>query len=167
MWAVAIVQVLCVLAAGGVLIYAAVNGTRDATALPVQVIPAAERPDEFARWQTALIRQAVQGTAFQSSMPGSVENYAFYVYTVSVSNKGLLGARMAELQVVPKEGDVLSYSPAASLSQNVNLPVDIPAGTTRNLQCILLTRRGSNAVRELYLTYYIWGRPYTIRLTYG
>ena len=107
-----------------------------------------------ARWQTALIRQAVQGTAFQSSMPGSVEDYAFYVYTVSVSNKGLLGARMAELQVVPKEGDVLSYSPAASLLQNVNLPVDIPAGTTRNLQCILLTRQGSNAVRELYLTYY-------------
>ncbi len=167
MSAVALVLVVCVLAAGGLVMYAAVNTTLAVELRQVQVIPASERPDEYARWQTALIRQAAQGTAFEGTMTGTAQDYAFFVYTVDVSNRGLISARMAELQVVPVEGDVLAYSPAASLYRNVNVPEDIPAGGTRAVQCILLTRANSNAVRDLYLTYYIWGRPHTIRLTYG
>lgn len=167
MRALALLLVLCVAAAGGTLLYAVIQATLAADIVPVQVIPALERPDEFARWQGALLRQSAQGTAFEKELNGSAQDYAFFVYSVSVANKGLLPARMVELQVAPGEGDVLSFTPAASLRQNVNLPVDIPAGGTRSVQCIVLTRVDGNAVRELYLTYYIWGTPHTIRLTYG
>lgn len=164
---VALVLVVCVLGAGAVIVYAAVNTTMSVEVRQVQVVDAAERPDEYARWQTALLREAAQGTAFERNMTGTAQEYAFYIYTVDVSNRGLITARMAELQVAPVEGDALTISPAASLYRNVNESVDIPAGTTRALQCILLTRAGGNAVRDLYLTYYIWGTAHTIRLTYG
>lgn len=167
MRAVALVLVVCVLAAGGVVVYAAVNTTLAYEVRQVQVVPASERPDEYVRWQTALLREAAQGTAFGGDFTGTAQDYTFFIYTVDVKNRGLIGARMAELQVGPVEGDVLAISPAASMHRNVNEPVDIPAGATRAIQCILLTRAGGNAVRDLYLTYYIWGTAHTIRLTYG
>lgn len=156
-----------VLVLGGVMVYAAVNTTLSVQVQHCNAVPASELPGEFARWRTALEQHAVQGTVFDEEISGSAEDYSFYVYTVNVYNNGLIDADMLELQVAPADGDVLSYSEAASLGQSVNKPVMVPTRGTAQLKCILLTRAGNHAVRTLYVTYYIWGHPFTVKLTYG
>lgn len=164
---VALILAFSVLAAAVLLVYSFINLTLVVEPLKVRVLSALEQQSEFERWATALERRAVQGTVFTDRLENDPEAYCFMIYTVSVRNRGLLAAEMAELQVSPVDGDVLCVSRAASLMQNVNEPVIIPARGTHTLQCVLLTRSDAHAVRDLYITYYIWGHPFTVRCTYG
>ncbi len=163
----AILLIVIVLLLGGVLAYAAVNTQLKVTLGTAHMAPATELKGEFDRWIDALNNNAVQGTAFVSSAHGTAEEYGFLVYSVTLRNNGLLPAEMAEVQVSPIEGDVLAYSGQASLGQNVNQSVIVPPGGEKTLQLVLLTKRESHAVRDLIITYYIWGHPFLVKVTYG
>ncbi|MHC1785711.1 MAG: hypothetical protein AB9880_01425 [Christensenellales bacterium] len=156
-----------VLLAGAAIIYQLVNCTLGVTPLSAQVIPASEQPEEFRRLQEAITDRALVGTPLQASLPGSAAEYSLIVYTVALRNGGFLPAEMAEIQVSPAADDMLFYTDGSS--QGIPPSVDVPAGTTRNLRCVLLTRSGAhmNPVRELFITYYIWGHPFSVKVTYG
>ena len=46
-------------------------------------------------------------------------------------------------------------------------PKTLPARTTGDIQATILTDIGMHAVREVNVTYYMWGLPFTLRTTYG
>lgn len=163
----AILLLACALVCGGILLYGYANSTLNVTALPVEVTPASQLGEEFARWRTALDHNAVQGTVFSPSAPGGAEDYVFMAFSVQVENRGLLPAEMVELSVAPQPGDVLSFTQAAAQGQDVNWSVDIPSFGHQTLRTILITRQDMHAVRELYVTYYIWGKLHTVKVTYG
>lgn len=163
----AIIALVLVLLLGGALVYGLVNTQLQLTPVQAKVIPASEQPAEFERLRKAVEQRSLVGTVFENSLPGTAEEYQLIVYTIAVENRGFLPAEMLELQVSPAAGDVLSFT---DLSAQGRLPeVDLAAGQKGTVRCVLLTRVGErqHAVRQLFLSYYIWGHPFTLKLTYG
>lgn len=67
---------------------------------------------------------------------------------------------MTEIQITPRDGDVMQIA----------IPVNdrtIPPRSSRVLEARLLTDVGLFTTRELTITYYMWGRPFTLRTTAG
>ncbi len=85
------------------------------------------------------------------------EDYQFYTYTVRLRNDCAVTADMVELQVTPMSGDILQIGAYED--------VKVPAGETRDIQCTILTEKGKHGIREVNVTYYIWGAPFTLRTT--
>ena len=163
----AILALVLVLLLGGALLYGLVNTQLAVHPVQAKVIPADQQQGEFERLREALESRALIGTAFESVMPGTAADYQFIIYTLDAHNRGLLPAEQLELQVSPAAGDVLCYT---DLSAQGLLPeIDLQPGQQGSIRCVLLTRAGArqHAVHGLYLSYYIWGHPFTMKLTYG
>lgn len=167
MKAAAIIAFVLALLIGGALVYGLVHTQLEARPVQAAVVPATDQQAEFERLRQALDTKSLIGTAFENSLPGEASDYQFIIYTIELGNRGFLPAEMLELQVSPAAGDVLCYT---DLSAQGLLPeIDIPPGKQGTLRCVLLTKAGArqHAVRDLYLSYYIWGHPFTMKLTYG
>ena len=150
----------------GAVIYQLVNSSLDVKPMAPQVIAGSEQAAEFQRLQDAISNRALIGTAIERSLPGRAEDYSLVVFTLSVSNHGFLPANMVELQVSPATGDMLFYTDGSA--QGLPPSIDIAAGATRSLRCVLLTKGApQRPVRELFVTYYIWGNPFKVKVTAG
>ncbi len=133
--------------------------------LEALVMPADTQQGEFARLMGLLDHNAVRGTVFDKVVTGSPADYSILRYSLRVRNRGLLPARMLEAVVVPVTGDVLCYSQQDAQGQDVNQALDLAPGRETTLHCYLLTRRGLHSVRELQVSYYIWGNPFLLKIT--
>ena len=167
MKAAAAVLVVLVLIAGALLVFQLVNTTLQVTPVSAQVIPCRDLESEFRRVQEAVDNRALIGTALQQAVPGSASDYSFIIYTLQVENRGFLPADMTEIQVSPLSADMLFYTDGSA--QGIVPSITVPAGGSQSLRCILLTRsvEGMHAVRDLFVTYYIWGHAFTVKVTYG
>lgn len=154
----AIFLILAVLIVSGVILYGLFNANLQVIGKDLQVYGANELPDWFEKDKTAVERNALIGTRIRQGEVGNAEDYQYHVYTLRVQNKGLVDAEMVEVQIAPTAGDVLYYGE--------NGKVDIKAGETRDIFCVLLCDKGSHAVRNIYLTYYLWGHPNEVKFTY-
>lgn len=127
-----------------------------------------ERAQDFAKLQEALDQNAMLGTAYIGSLGGSCTDYNFETYTFRLRNKGLIGAEMVEVQPIPVEGDMLSYTTLDALQVNANLTV--PAGQERDAYCVVLVRADQDQLlrmqRRFTVTYYMWGIPRTMTVRY-
>lgn len=163
----AIVAFSLVLLMGSALIYGLVGSKLELKTQPVVVVAAAQQPAEFKRLQDAVKIRALIGTAFQNELPDPAEDYQLIVYTVQLHNKGLVPAKMAEMIISPSKDDILCYTDGSAEGK---LPdISVPAGGKASIRCILLTKSAGklNTVREAYISYYIWGNPITIKVTFG
>ena len=89
---------------------------------------------------------------------GPAENYSYYIYTLRLKNNGLVPAEMVEMQVSPIDADVLFYG---DTQETV-----IPPGGEKDVWVVLLTEGTPHSVRDLYITYYLWGHPQEVKYTY-
>ena len=78
--------------------------------------------------------------------------------TLRIKKPGLVPAEMLELQIAPIEQDVLFYTDTVEKV--------IPPGETRDIWCVLLTEGEPYAVRDIYITYYLWGPEHEVKFTY-
>ena len=101
----------------------------------------------------------VLGTVYKNEPLGDASEYAFVSYTVRLRNDSLISADMVEIQIVPTDKDVLQMGNTAVRSLSPRSKSDISA--------TVLTRRDSGSMREIIITYYIWGKPFSIKETYG
>ena len=156
----ALFLIVCVLVVGCVAGYELMNTQLQVTGQGLSVIAATDRAEEFQVLQTAMSRNSLEGTVFQSGELSAAENYTFKIYTLRLKNNGLLPAEMIEIQLSPDASDILYYEEGEE--------IDIAAGATRDVWVSLLTQdtTGSTA-RDLYLTYYIWGHPISMKFTYS
>jgi hypothetical protein len=106
-----------------------------------------------------LANNTVLGTVFKNEQLGESSEYAFFTYTVRMRNDSLIAADMVEVQIVPNDKDVLQMG-------NTNVRSLSPR-SKGDFSATVLTRRDSGSGREIVITYYIWGKPFTIRKTYG
>lgn len=101
---------------------------------------------------------AVVGTPFVGAQELSgPENYQFYTYTVRLRNNCSVPADMVELQVTPMAGDILQIGSSADMK--------LPAGQTADAAATILTDVNMHSIREVTVTYYIWGVPFTTKTT--
>jgi hypothetical protein len=129
------------------------------TAYTAQGVAATERADLFSTIKSQMALDAFEGTLFQTGALSGAENYAFITYTVRISNQCLVPIDMVELQVVPGTTDVLQIGDLTVHSMDAKSIGDINA--------TILTAKDSNSIRELIVTYYVWGVSFTLRETYG
>ena len=101
---------------------------------------------------------AVVGTPYvgETELSGP-EDYQFLTYTVRLKNNTTVPADMIELQITPMAGDVLQIGSSAD--------VKLPAGQTVDATATILTAKSMHAIREVSITYYIWGAPFTMKTT--
>lgn len=155
----AIFLILLVMAAGGVIGYGLYRTNLQVTAKGLQKTSAAENPEEFRALREAALGQRLPGTVLKKEIGEDPAGYSLYTYTLRLKNNGLVDAEMVEMQISPASGDVLFYGATDEII--------IPAGQTRDVSCVLLTEREPSPVREIYVTYYLWGHAKQIKFTYG
>ena len=154
----AIILLVLALAAAGCLGYALFNTNLRVVGKSLEVLPAAQRLAEFDALKAAVERQSLLGTVLKSGGIGAAEDYSYYIYTLRLENKCFIPAEMVELQIAPIQNDALFY---CDTGETV-----IPPGETRDVWCVLLTQGTPHAVRDIYITYYLWGHPQEVRYTY-
>lgn len=120
---------------------------------------ATDRAEQFSQISTELTQGTFQGTVFNDAQLSGPENYAFITYTLRLSNQCLVPVDMVEAQVVPDPKDVLQLGDPTVRS--------LDAKTVGDITATILTARDSHAIRELIVTYYVWGVSFSIRETYG
>ena len=154
----AIVLLVLVLAVGGALGWELFHTNLQVTGKALETLPAAERVPQYDALRTAVSRQSLLGTVLKKTEMGPAENYSYYIYTLRLKNNGLVPAEMVEMQVAPIENDVLFYG---DTQETV-----IPPGGEKDVWCVLLTEGTPHSVRDLYVTYYLWGHPQEVKFTY-
>lgn len=166
---VAVFMVVLVLLATALGIYTYANIRLEVAEIKLQAYPATQQETDFLGWQAAVDNGAVSGTAFTQSIPGTAEDYSYFVYSLRLRNKGLLAAEMVEIQPVPVNGDVLSYSTTDAAGINANTVID--AGGERDMWTVVITSRQNQenhfVTRSFYITYYVWGIPVTVTAVYN
>ena len=115
--------------------------------------------DTFLALKDAVADETFTGTVFSSSDPGDASDCQFYFYTVRLKNDAFLPAKSVELQITPMEGDILSYGDLARH--------DLPARSTGDYQITLLTSKAMHSIREITVTWYFWGLPFSAKATYS
>ena len=128
-------------------------------AVGVTAVEASTQPALFEELARQVENRQVLGTAFSSVPLGSVENYQFYTYTVRLRNNSFVTADMVEVQVTPMEGDVLQIGNDTARA--------LPARSTGDITATILTDVNMHSVRELIVTYYMWGVPFSLKTAYG
>ena len=154
----AIVMIVLVLAVGGALGWALFNTNLRVIAKGMQIFPAQERIGEFEQVKLAANQRSLLGTLLKTAAIGEAQDYSFYVYSLRLKNNGLVPAEMVELQISPFTQDVLFYGAEEEII--------IMPGEARDVWCVLLTEGAPTAVREIYITYYLWGHAQEVKFTY-
>jgi hypothetical protein len=128
-------------------------------ALGAQAYEAQSQQPTFDDLKRRLENNAVMGTVFKNEPLGDSSEYAFVTYTARLRNDSLIAADMVEVQIVPVDKDILQMG-------NTNVRTLAPR-SKGEFSATVLTRRDSGSSREIIITYYIWGKPFTIKKTYG
>ena len=120
---------------------------------------AQDQPAVFQALKDQLASGSFTGTPFDASGLSAPEDYQFLEYTLRLRNDTFLKAEVIEIQVTPMTGDILQLSdPDAH---------DLPARSGGAFTAAILTSREMHSIRELTLTYYLWGLPFSARVTYN
>jgi hypothetical protein len=122
-------------------------------------VQATQRADEFAQIKEQVEQDAFQGTLFTSASIGEAADYAFITYTLRLDNACLVPIDSIEVQVEPDARDVLQLADGKVHSLDAKAQGDITA--------TILTAADSHSIRELVVTYYVWGVSFSIRQTFG
>ena len=126
----------------------------------VVAVEAATQLEIFNELRQQVESGSVLGTAYTGqTWLEDASNYQFYTYTIRLRNNCFVTAEMIEVQVTPMDGDVLQIGDY-SVKQ-------LAGRSTGDLQATILTTVNMHPVRELNVTYYIWGMPFTLKTTYG
>ena len=125
---------------------------------PVEVIAtdALSQADYYALLKDQVEKDSFVGTRFSSEPLTAPENDMFDTYTVRVTNRTFRPAEVIELQVTPVSGDLLQIGDTEEHS--------LSSGRSLDLSATILTGKQGHNVRELTVTWYIWGLPFSTRL---
>ena len=115
--------------------------------------------DAFSQIKTSLENETFVGTKYSSAPLTGPEDYLFYTWTVHLENQSFLPADTIEIQVTPMAGDALLIGDTALHSLSARDHTDLSA--------TILTARDKHSVREAIVSWYVWGLPFSARITLG
>jgi len=154
-----IILLIVFLALAGLTGYLYLNTNVMVTGIDCAAVDALDQPELFQRLKEQADGGTFAGTPFDISEFGEEKDYQFFTYTVRLRNDSFVRAEVAEVQVTPMNGDVLQTA-----AENA---VAIPARGRGNVQAVILTKKEMHSIRELTITYYLWGLPFSERVTYS
>ena len=138
--------------------YLYMNANIYVEAVGVVAVDAPSQADLFASAKEQLRLGAVAGTPYipAQELTGP-EDYQFLTYTLRLRNNCAVTADMVELQITPMAGDIMQLGSFED--------VKLHAGGSVDATATILTARGMHAIREVTVTYYIWGVPFSMKTT--
>lgn len=135
------------------------NAQVSVVATGVMAFEASSQPELFEQLAQQAENNAITGTIFSAEPLGDISQYQFYSYTIRLRNDCFIDAESVEVQVTPMSGDVMQLG---DFSTKV-----LDARTTGDIYATILTDVNMHGVREVNITYYLWGIPFTLRTTCG
>ena len=128
--------------------------------ITAQGIPCANDPAAFERLKSSVEEGTFQGTLFQKPFEWKdASEYVYLTYTIRLRNNCLVPIDMVEAQVVPQSTDIL---------QTGNLEVrSLDLKSDGELQVQVLAPKDTHPVREMIVTYYLWGVSGRVETLYG
>ncbi len=155
----AIILVILVIAAMVGVGYLYFNSNLTVTFSSVVATDPVNRTDVFDQIRSSLEAETFVGTKYSSVLPATPEDCLFYTWTVHLENNSYLPADTIEIQITPMTGDILLLGDTAEHT--------LPSGSSMDLSATVLTARSMHSVREAIVTWYVWGLPFSTRLTLG
>ena len=153
-----IVIVLCLAAVGG-LGWLYLSSNISVSFVSCIATDAVTQADYFNQLKKQAAENTFTGTLFSPDFPESPETCQFYTFTVRMENRAFIPAEVIELQVTPMNGDVLQIGDPEARR--------LASGRSAEFSATILTSKDMHNVRELTVTYYVWGLPLTAKLTTG
>ncbi len=125
---------------------------------------AADAADSFNAILDEVDGKTFTGTLLSGSQGDMANNYKaedcqFLTYTLRLRNDSFIPAEAVELQVTPMAEDILQ---TADLIRH-----DLPARSSGELSATILTSKSTHNVREVDVTWYMWGLPFSKRVIYN
>ncbi len=121
----------------------------------LNAVDASERQGEHDALVSAIVNRQFSGFVYDGDP--EAEDTRFVTYTLRLRNPGLLPAETVEMQLVTEAEDIAAWQ--------TPLNADIAPGGEEILTMTLLTGSRGTLRRDLVITYYLWGRLYTMRYT--
>ena len=115
--------------------------------------------DAFSQLKSSLENGTFVGIRYDASPLATPDNYLWYTWTLHLENKSFLKADTIEVQVTPMSGDILRHGDTAEFTLDSHMKGD--------LSVTMLTSRSMHSVREAIVSWYVWGLPFSTRLTLG
>lgn len=161
MKALKLMAILCtvvLLALGGFVLYFFKTANVEIVSIQSEGISLSQDSDLFQDVVDKVQNQTFIGTIFQKPTEWKhADDYIILNYTIHLKNGCLVPIDMIEIQIVPKSEDILQFGNSSINSLSEKAEEDFSAS--------ILTSKESNAVREIIVTYYVWGISFSLRTT--
>ena len=123
-------------------------------------IPCANDIAAFEKLKTSVMEGTFQGTLFQKPLEWKdASEYVYLTYTIRLRNNCLVPIDMVEAQVVPQSTDILQIGSLDVKSLEMKSEGDLTVQ--------ILAPKNSHSVREMIVTYYLWGFSGSLRTISG
>ena len=130
------------------------------TGVEVVGVSAAQDPAAFETLKNSVVEETFQGTLYQKPLEWEdPSEYVYLTYTLYIRNDCLVPIDMIEVQVVPQATDILQIGDFSVKSLDAKSEGDLTAQ--------ILAPKDTHSVRELIVTYYVWGVSFSLKTTYG
>lgn len=128
--------------------------------ISAQGIPCANDPAAFEELKKAVMENTFQGTLFQKPLEWKdASEYVYLTYTLRLRNNCLVPIDMVEVQVIPQSTDILQIGDLRVKSLDLKSEGDLTVQ--------ILAPKDTHPVREMIVTYYLWGFSGSLRTIFG
>ena len=128
--------------------------------ISAQGIPCSNDPAAFEKLKISVEEGTFQGTLFQKPLAWKdASEYVYLTYTIRLRNNCLVPIDMVEAQVVPQSTDILQLGSIEVRSLDLK--------SEGELQVQVLAPKDTHAVREMIVTYYLWGVSGRLKTVFG
>ena len=116
--------------------------------------------EELKNIQDAISEEMLTGTLYQEPLEWKdASEYIRLEYTIRLRNNCLVPIDMIEAQIVPQANDILQMADLDVRSLDMK--------SEGNLKASILTTKDTHPVREIIITYYVWGVSFSLKTMYG
>ncbi len=123
-------------------------------------IPVGDHPQEFETLKASIADDTFIGTLFQQPMEWKEPSeYVYLEYTVRIRNNCLVPIDMIEVQIIPQADDILQVADLNVYSLDI--------GSEGDMKVKILAPADTHPVREMIVTYYVWGVSFHLKTTFG
>ncbi len=134
--------------------------TAEVQVVDIQAQGIAVDPAELEQIRQSIEQETFYGTLFQKPLEWKdTSEYINLTYTLRIRNNCLVPIDMIEVQVIPQSDDIL---------QKADLKVkSLDLKSEGEIQVQILAPKNTHPIREMIVTYYLWGVSGHLKTVYG
>lgn len=128
--------------------------------ITAQGISLANDPQAFETLKASIEEETFYGTLYQKPLEWKdASEYIYLTYTLRIRNHCLVPIDMIEVQVVPQSEDILQMPDLQVKSLDLKSEGDLTVQ--------ILAPKDTHPIREMIVTYYLWGVSGNVKTVYG